>query len=297
MKCPSGFVPKSQQFFVPCFMPSRDCVPCTGSSCIRRNHTGECMYCSGGDEWGGLCQNGAQQSPVKVEWPEVKIDDSELFYFVTNYTQNAEAVMVNTGVGLTIYGNFGEVVLDGVEYIAYSILVHAPAEHLIEGSPRPVLELQVFHHKKGNNGTGPDNTKIISVLFDQDLVTNSLEIAKAFDGYLPQQKSESKNITINLNNIIDDTKPMLFYNGSLTLPPCTEGISWAIQMGVNSQISRELTAKLDSLFKKNPLFARGRGNNRSPQKLNNRTFLLRSGCGKNGAIACPRATISDLDEN
>jgi len=245
----------------------------------------KCPYCLSGTDWDGQCYLSTSQSPVLVEWDVVDTDPTAFQFFETHYVP-VTAMLVNRNNALEIRAPFGHMLYDSSEYIADTIIFRAPAEHQIEGSPKSALELQIVHRERYSY-----RTVIISVLFDEDSVGNSVEIAKILNGPLPRGDGSAERIIgFDLGEIVDTSKPMLWYNGSLTVPPCSEPVLWGIQMGANSRLSTSQVANLNSLWQNNLAFANGRGNNRHVQALNGRHFLLRSNCGTTGAIACPRGT-------
>jgi carbonic anhydrase len=244
-----------------------------------------CPYCLGGNDWTGRCVLDSIQSPVVVEWESVDTDPKVMQFFAPNYTA-VTAMLVNKNNALEIRAPFGSMNYEGVEYIADSVIFRAPAEHQIQGAPKSAIEVQIVHREKYSF-----QTLIIAVLFDEDVNGNSVEMAKVLNAQLPTGEGDAKVITgFDLSNIIDSSKPMLWYNGSLSMPPCSQPVLWGIQMGANSHVSKDQVRNINSLWKDNPTFANGRGNNRHTQPLNGRRFFLRSNCGTTGAIACPRGT-------
>jgi len=72
-------------------------------------------------------------------------------------------------------------------------------------------------------------------------------------------------------------KDFYSYDGSLTTPPCTEGIKWTVfkePMGISEEQLKEFTDQ----FAGNDAFAGGKGNNRKLMPLEDRTLYF-SGSG------------------
>lgn len=245
-------------------------------------------YCSGGQDWTGRCANGKMQSPIKVVWDAlVNSSISTMQVVDTNYAVE-DAVMMHVGWGMVMSGDFGSITMDGDEYDAVAVAIHSPAEHQVEGQPRSDIEIQIMHNLRYTEGKKGGETLGVAIFLDSDEgAGNCVECVKMFAGRLPSEAGESRVVRgLDLNTLVDKSKPRVLYTGSLTTPPCSEGVKWSLQMGTNARVGKEYVNNLNQVFKSNPKFAAGRGNNRGLQSLNGRTLSLKSSCGANSAIAC-----------
>ena len=135
------------------------------------------------------------------------------------------------------------------------IEIHAPAEHFIKGKQK-ALELHIIHKEQGNN-----NIMIVSILFKISSNHNE-HIQNIIDGE-----------TTNIHDMIGNTPELYVYFGSLTSPPCSETVLWAIS-STTQKISYEQVKYFSSKWENNQAFARGLGNNRAIQPLNNRVVFI-----------------------
>lgn len=133
-------------------------------------------------------------------------------------------------------------------------------------------------HLVHNSGINANKIAVIAVLFELQNQTNTkldnllipfkyLSSSKADNLGILQIKKRKKAIikTINLMEILSiNSTNYYFYNGSLTTPPCTEGVNWLI---LNSSIKISYS-QLDIIHN-----SFSNKNNRIIQKLSNRKIL------------------------
>jgi len=243
---------------------------------------GSCRYCNGGTDWSmGQCMSGSRQSPVSMSFDDVATDEKMDLYFSTKYNVTRARVAWNDfAFVLKSQGNtFGSINVDGVNYRADMAVIRSPSEHRLQGYRTP-MEMQIFHKKENSN---PPETLAISILFEESAHEVS---ALNWMHELPEDKSPFQ-VVVDLEQFVSDLKPLVFYDGSYTQPPCTEGLTWGVSMGL-AKVSHTQLKTLQSFLKGNKAFAGGRGNNRAVQPLNGRPLTLRSNCGMDGKIECGR---------
>jgi carbonic anhydrase len=159
--------------------------------------------------------------------------------------------------GLRIHFKEGNMmVLDKNAFQLKHIDFHTPSEHQLNGQSYP-LEIQLFHQDNKKN------VAITSVLFQNG--EPHAEIAELISE-LPKKMGELIKLKTRFtpNEVMPTNNRYYRYSGSLTTPPCSEGIRWVI-MKSPLQASSEQIAAISKVI--------GTANNRPIQPLNGRTVL------------------------
>lgn len=209
----------------------------------------------GPEHWGELdasyavCGTGTSQSPIDVSVPSEQDLANIAFHYQpseVNILNNGHTVQVNYDAGSYIE-------LDGVRYDVAQFHYHAPSEHAVDGKLF-AAELHIVH-KNADGGLA-----VVGILLDEGTQNEAFQ---PFIENLPTEKSEVANagVTINAAELLPAEQTTFRYSGSLTTPPCSEGVNWLL-MTSPVQISAEQVEALASLFEE--------GNNRPVQPLNDR---------------------------
>jgi len=176
----------------------------------------------GPDNWGTLatdyhaCSAGKMQSPIDLSngtmWDTVSIN--------TNYTpaeleilHNGHTVQFNIGNGSTMTSH-------GKEYALLQIHFHTPSEHTTNGKPAP-MEAH-FVHKAADGALA-----VLGVFYVEGAENAAL---KAVFDNLPGEPAAAakKGVKINPSDILPASSGFYRYMGSLTTPPCSEGVNWFV---------------------------------------------------------------------
>ena len=132
---------------------------------------------------------------------------------------------------------------------------HAPSEHHIDGQAF-AAEIHVVH----KNAEG--KLAVIGILLQQGTENAAFD---PFVNNLPAEKTDAKDAgsKVNAADFLPAEQTTFRYSGSLTTPPCSEGVSWLV-MTSPVEVSAAQLEKLLTVFE---------GNNRPLQALNERTPL------------------------
>ncbi|KAF5474181.1 hypothetical protein F2P56_006101 [Juglans regia] len=194
----------------------------------------------GPKKWGEIdphwkaCGNGKMQSPIDLLDRRVQVFPS-LGKIKRDY-KPAPAVVKNRGHDITVIwrGDAGDIKINGTDYKLLQCHWHSPSEHTFNGS-RYDLELHVVHLSTGGE------IAVIGIVYKygrhDPFLTELLHHIKSVG-------NEERNLgTVNPGVIKFGSRKYYRYIGSLTVPPCTEGVIWTIVKKVRT-VSREQVAAL-----------------------------------------------------
>ena len=216
---------------------------------------------AGPDAWGGLapefeaCLAGRMQSPINLS-ADASVDASTeaivFDYRMTPLTilHNGHTVQVNyaPGSGITIGGE---------RYDLLQFHFHSPSEHVVDGAAA-IMEVHFVHmNTKGE-------LAVVGVMMDSDGENLALREIWASMPKKATPPRTSDNVVLNGRDLLPGDTSYYRYMGSLTTPPCSEGVNWYVLKG-RIEVDAEQIAK----------FARaiGEPNARPAQALNHRLLV------------------------
>ncbi|KAL5231932.1 hypothetical protein ABZP36_030708 [Zizania latifolia] len=196
---------------------------------------------NGPEHWGEIkpewahCGKGEMQSPIDLSHRRVTLV-RDLGYLNHTY-RAAEASIVNRGHDIMVRfdGNAGSVVINGTEYYLRQLHWHSPSEHTVDGR-RYDMELHMVHESANKKAA------VIGLLY---------EVGHSSDGFLRKMEPylrmiadkkdrEEKVGVIDPRGARGRASVYLRYMGSLTTPPCTEGVVWNIVKRVRTVSKHQL---------------------------------------------------------
>ncbi|MBW2493589.1 MAG: carbonic anhydrase family protein [Deltaproteobacteria bacterium] len=211
----------------------------------------------GPEHWGDLseafaaCKEGKSQSPIDIVDPI----DVELAPIALSYRGSTTAVVNNGHTLQTDVGRDNTLEIDGKTFDLLQFHFHSPSEHRIDGESFPLEAHFVHRNERGE-------LAVVAILFrlgDRNRAMATIVAAA------PEKAETSKPLDENIASleIVPENKAHYRYSGSLTTPPCTEGVLWLVLESIGS-VSREQVANFVRIIGED---ARG------PQPLNGRRVV------------------------
>ena len=212
---------------------------------------------SGPENWAQLSTDnfacsGSNQSPVNLTgFIEAGLPPIEFNYESGGYNvlNNGHTIQVNYSPGSHIN-------IDGQAFELKQFHFHAPSENHINGTSFP-LEVHYVHA----NDQG--QLAVVAVMFKQGKENKALKGA-----WLGMPKIAGKKISysssFNANKLLPHNKDYYRFNGSLTTPPCSEGVRWLVLKESLEASQEQISTFTDVL---------GFANNRPLQPINARAIL------------------------
>jgi len=181
---------------------------------------------SGPEGWADLspkfstCGVGRSQSPVSIETPATISTPCQPLRF--RY-RSSSLYITNDGRALRLgYDRGSYLVVDGLSYELVELRFHVPAEHVVDGRVADG-ELQLIH---GNNRG--DIAVVAVPLRAGRRVNQMLRRVVENAPSMPGEQFDGRNVGVNGVFLLPGRKDYYAYPGSLTRPPCTEGVRWFV---------------------------------------------------------------------
>jgi carbonic anhydrase len=218
---------------------------------------------TGPEHWADLsedyitCKIGEKQSPIDLrEFVKAELPPLEFNY------QTVPLKVANNGHTIQVdQKGAGRLKFQDQEYQLLQFHFHTPSEHHVAGQPRD-MEAHFVH----KNAQG--QLAVVGVLIKSGKENEAL---KTVLEAMPKEVKEAKvkGAVINAGDILPRGKNYQHYIGSLTTPPCSEGVRWIV-MNEPIEMSPDQIEAFKTVFPNNA---------RPVQPLEDR-FLLNSDSAK-----------------
>ncbi|BDY12160.1 carbonic anhydrase [Hydrogenimonas cancrithermarum] len=180
----------------------------------------------GGPEyWGELsddfkiCMIGRNQSPIDIVVE--KSFETDLPDIVFNYRSAALDVVDNGHTEQVDINHGSYILLDGIKFELKQFHFHTPSENRIDGKSFP-LEAHFVHADEHGN------LAVVALMFSYGAEN---PVLKRIWSKLPERVGEKKHCSLSADEIMQllpKDKAYYRFNGSLTTPPCSEGVRWLV---------------------------------------------------------------------
>lgn len=213
----------------------------------------------GPEHWGELnpdytaCADGSAQSPVDLtaargeDLPDIVFNYGESHLNILN---NGHTVQVNYDAGSSI-------TVDGVPYELLQFHFHTGSEHTIAGKQYP-LEFHLVHR----NAEG--GLAVVGVMATEGAENPAFADILA---HAPAEETAAavvEGVMVAAESLLPEGRLYYAYDGSLTTPPCSEGVKWHV-LTTPIELSAAQIETLASIL---------HGNFRPVQPLHDRTLKV-----------------------
>jgi len=224
---------------------------------------------SGGGDWGytgegapehwgslnpayALCDKGANQSPIDL----TGLIESELEPISFNYTGLVTEVVHNGHAVQADYTAGSTMTVNGKTFSLKQFYFHTPGENLINGEQFP-MEAHFVHADTDGN------LAVIAVMYN--IGEENAELKKIWQ-QMPAEAGKKTGMAsqVRADHLMPENKEYYRFNGSLTTPPCTEGVLWLVMKNPVAVSEAQVKQLAEAL---------GHPNNRPVQPLNARPVL------------------------
>ncbi len=196
--------------------------------------------------WGDLsedyatCKTGKEQSPIDLPAPS----DANITQVSVNYGAS-EAKIVNKGYTVQADFEAGFTMTSGEnEYGLIQFHMHTPSENTVAGKAFP-LTAHLVHATEGGD------LAVLGLMFEEGEANPQLQA---------MLDNVDSKVSIDVAAMLPDSLDVYNFAGSLTTPPCSEGVNWHVA-------TKPVTASKEQIETLNELM----GNNARPvQPLNDR---------------------------
>ncbi len=188
---------------------------------------------TGPAHWGDLsekystCQSGKNQSPINIDSDAIEADLPAVKF---KYNMLTPKNIVNTGHSIQVnMWSGGSINVDNQNFDLKQFHFHTPSENTINGKHAP-LEAHFVHLNKAGD------IAVVAMLFEPGASDRTLA---ALVKSMPNNKGETNKLDSKvLKHMEGEFKSSEYFrfNGSLTTPPCTEGVRWIVMrkpMGIS----------------------------------------------------------------
>ncbi len=201
-----------------------------------------------------LCAEGRRQSPIDLADASPKRSPGVTFNYISSpltVVNNGHTVQVN-------YSEGSSMEVEGARYELLQFHFHSPSEHTLSGES---LEMEMhLVHQNADSG----ELAVVGALVRRG--SENAALAPVWEN-IPAEAGEPRRVdgaSINAEDLLPSERLFYRYDGSLTTPPCSEGVKWFV-LTTPIEMSAAQIETFRSVIN---------GNNRPVQPLNERELCV-----------------------
>ncbi|MBK6705325.1 MAG: carbonic anhydrase family protein [Hyphomonadaceae bacterium] len=204
----------------------------------------------------GLCGRGQEQSPINLSSaaPMAEVPDLAPRYLPVEggFVNNGHTLQFNPAQSAATLG------IGHDNYTFAQFHFHAPAEHMLDRRAYPA-ELHFVHRNEAGQ------LAVVGVFIEEGAENSALA---ALLEHAPREHGDefAEHLSVNLTALLPPDRAYFAYAGSLTTPPCSEGVRWNVLRTPITASAQQIAALREALG----------SSSRHTQPVNGRTVLLGS---------------------
>lgn len=202
---------------------------------------------NGQDQWGELsgyetCATGEEQSPIDIVDASTTAGAEALQF--SNYDVAVPLDLLNNGhtLQVNVASEMGasdpQISFGGQTWYLIQFHAHATSEHTLDGSSS-AMELHFVHQ----NSSG--DLAVVGLMLDDGAENEA--IATMLDHDPGEEMEVECEDTVNLGDLVPTASGFYHYDGSLTTPDCSEGVSWFV-LTEHGEVSAEQSSAWEAVF-------------------------------------------------
>ena len=174
--------------------------------------------------------NGKNQSPINL----TGFIEADLKPIDFTYQPGGSEILNN---GHTVQVNYAEgssIGVDGIRFNLKQFHFHAPSENQINGKSYP-MECHLVHADKEGN------LAVVAIMFIEGKENNILDQAWS---HMPNKSGDKQALPspVAAEGLLPSKRDYYRFNGSLTTPPCSEGVRWLVMKEPVSASKQQIQA-------------------------------------------------------
>jgi carbonic anhydrase len=159
--------------------------------------------------------NGKNQSPINL----AGLIEADLKPIDFQYREGGNEILNN---GHTVQVNYkagSHIIVDGIAFDLKQFHFHAPSENQINGQSYP-MEVHLVHADKEGH------LAVVAVMFTEG---NENKILTRAWPHIPEKSGDYNTLPLlTAEGLLPSQHAYYRFNGSLTTPPCSEGVRWIV---------------------------------------------------------------------